>query len=177
VRRRDGGADTGWGQPALLFNLKNLVEPGWMLDDESPYHPRALEMEKWVHCVVFDRVPHVTYVAIDVEVSGHTYKRQRIDVLIDFTSESGCKAICRTLKPGFICLSSTQVQTHICSVNAVEMCNFLKLKYADTAEKWWRRRRYTVLPLLQVRHGCRYPSEWASFKGKPFVGISTYSVV
>jgi hypothetical protein len=27
-----------------------------------------------------------SYMTIDVEVNGHTYKPQRIDVLIDFTS-------------------------------------------------------------------------------------------
>jgi hypothetical protein len=34
-----------------LFYLTNLIELGWMLDEESPYRPRALDMEKWVHCV------------------------------------------------------------------------------------------------------------------------------
>jgi hypothetical protein len=44
---------------APIFNPKNLVESGWMLDDESPYRPRALKMENWVHCVAFDRVPQL----------------------------------------------------------------------------------------------------------------------
>jgi hypothetical protein len=39
--------------------------------------------------------PQRSYVAIDVEVNGHTYKRQRIDVLIEFTSQAGCKEICK----------------------------------------------------------------------------------
>jgi hypothetical protein len=30
--------------------------------------------------------PERSYVAIDVEVNGHMYKRQKIDVLKDFTS-------------------------------------------------------------------------------------------
>jgi hypothetical protein len=55
--------------------------------------------------------PQRSYVAIDVDVNGHTYKRQRIDVLIGFTNPAGCKEICKSLRPGFIWLSRTRVQT------------------------------------------------------------------
>jgi hypothetical protein len=40
--------------------------------------------------------PEGSYVETDVEVNG----RQRIDVLIDFTSRAGCDEICSSLKPG-----------------------------------------------------------------------------
>jgi hypothetical protein len=44
--------------------------------------------------------PERSYVETDVEVNGNIYKRQRIDVIMDFTSVKGCQEICRTLKPG-----------------------------------------------------------------------------
>jgi hypothetical protein len=68
--------------------------------------------------------PERSYVTIDVEVNGHTYKQQRIDVLIDFTSVKGCKEICKSVKPGFIGLSPTCILTHIYSENVVHMCKF-----------------------------------------------------
>jgi hypothetical protein len=39
--------------------------------------------------------PERSYVTIDVEVNDHTYKRQRIDVFIDFTSVKCYKEICK----------------------------------------------------------------------------------
>jgi hypothetical protein len=45
---------------AQLFNLRNLVPRGWMLDSADPntvHMPNHLKMEDWVHCVVFDKAP------------------------------------------------------------------------------------------------------------------------
>jgi hypothetical protein len=103
--------------------------------------------------------PERIYVEADSEIKGHTYTRQRIDVLMGFTSPAGCQEICRALKPGFVSLSPTRVRTHIYSANAEEMCYFFELKYAKTAEKWQLNRRYRVPPLLVVEHNCPYPSE------------------
>jgi hypothetical protein len=64
--------------------------------------------------------PEKIYVETDVEVNGHTYKRRRIDVLMDFTSEKGCEE----MRPGFVCLSPTRVCTYIYSPNAEQMCYF-----------------------------------------------------
>jgi hypothetical protein len=102
-------------------------------------------------------IPERSYAETDVEVNGHTYKRQKIEVLM----LRGCEEMCRTLRPGFVSLSPTCVQTYLYlySPDAEEMCYLFELKYAETAERWRENSRYEVPPLLVVEHTCAHPSE------------------
>jgi hypothetical protein len=56
--------------------------------------------------------PEKSYLAANVQVNGHAYKRQRIDVLMDFTNADGCREISRRLRPGFVGVSPTRVRAH-----------------------------------------------------------------
>jgi hypothetical protein len=101
----------------------------------------------------------MSYVAKDIEVNGNRYPWRRIDVIMDFMSVKGCEEMCRTLRPGFIMINTTQVRTWIYSKDPEEMCHFFSLKYQETVAKWGIRNRYVVPPQFTVRHGCPYPSE------------------
>jgi hypothetical protein len=103
--------------------------------------------------------PWRSYVARDVEVNGSRYSVHMIEVIMDFTSVDACTEMCRTLRPGFTLLSTTQVKTHIYSKNPEEMCHFFELKHEETAVKWRLEERHQVPPLFTVLHGCPYPSE------------------
>jgi hypothetical protein len=81
--------------------------------------------------------PEKSYVETDVEVNGNIIKRQRIDLIMDFTSVKGCEDPEAWLSP-------TRVRTHIYSTDPVEMGHFFELKYAETAKKWRLKRRYKV---------------------------------
>jgi hypothetical protein len=71
--------------------------------------------------------------ATHIEVNGHTYKRQRIDVLMDFTSPDGCTELSNRLRKGHEGVNPTHSRTYIYSSNARGMCHYLELKHAQTA--------------------------------------------
>jgi hypothetical protein len=54
------------------------------------------------------------------EINGHTFKRQRVDASVGFTSEEGCTEM-RTRLREFQGVTATCTRTHVYSINVNRM--------------------------------------------------------
>jgi hypothetical protein len=69
-------------------------------------------------------------------VGARNIKLQRIDVIMDFTSEEGLREVISTLNEGSELLSPKQLRTYIYASDADEMCYFFELKHGETTALW-----------------------------------------
>jgi hypothetical protein len=100
--------------------------------------------------------PEKTYEDTESRVKKRSVKRQRVQVLIDFTTHEELKEILPTLHEGCERLSPTQLRAHLYARDGKQMCEFLKLKYHETAALW--RQNKIAVPRLfcRVPHQCRH---------------------
>jgi hypothetical protein len=96
-----------------------------------------------------------TYKAASFHLGGRDIKRQRIDVIMDFTSEEGLQEVLSTLNEGTELLSPKQLLPYIYASDAELMCKFFELKHGETAELW-EAKRIDVQELLTVEYNCSH---------------------
>jgi hypothetical protein len=100
--------------------------------------------------------PEQTYEDTEFHVKRRRVSRQMVQVVIDFTTPEGLLEILPTLHAGSEKLSPTQLRTHLYARDGKQMCEFLKLKYHETAALW--RQNKIAVPRLfcRVPHQCRH---------------------
>jgi hypothetical protein len=99
--------------------------------------------------------PFMTYSTTTLHLGGRQIKRQRLGVIMDFTTEEGLQELHHVLHEESVVISAKRLQTHIYVRSARQMCNVFQDKYPETAELW--RRNMFILPeRCAVSHDGRY---------------------
>jgi hypothetical protein len=96
-----------------------------------------------------------TYTPTTFHVGRRELKRQRIDVLMDFTTEDGLREIMPTLNEGCAMLGPKRLQTYIYANDARQMCRFFEYKYGETAQAW-KSKNIDAPPLEDIVFDCSH---------------------
>jgi hypothetical protein len=100
--------------------------------------------------------PEKTHEDTTFRIRRRNVTRQMVQVLIDFTTPEGLNEILPTLREGCEVVTPTQLRTHLHAKDAKQMCEFLKLKYQETAALWRENKIAVPRFLCRVPHQCRH---------------------
>jgi hypothetical protein len=98
-------------------NVDNIVYASWLFHQ---YFDGL--MTAGIPCLLVRVVK--MYTPTTFQIDGCTVKRQRIEVLMDFTTDDGLNEILPTLNEGCELRGPKQLQTYIYASNAEQMCRF-----------------------------------------------------
>jgi hypothetical protein len=111
-------------------NENNVAYVSWLFYQ----YFQGVPTEGIIPCMLVS--PFKTYPTTTLHVEGRELKRQRLDVVMDFTTEESLEEMHRVLHEESARISDKRLQAHIYVRNAKDMCKFFQDKYPETEKQY-----------------------------------------
>jgi hypothetical protein len=111
-------------------NENNVVYSSWLFY----LYFQGLVTQGIIPCMLVS--PIKTYPTTTLHLEGRELKRQKLDVMMDFTTEENLLELRHVMHEESRVISPTRLRTHIYVRNAKDMCTFFQDKYPETVHIW-----------------------------------------